>query len=195
MAVAAGILARRSRPPIQHQTQHRHRFRHHRHPLRLRLRRPAARLQFRSRRCRSRNYRHHPRQSVSRATAKTTTPMSRFRCARVAASGRSTRTAYKRAFFRGVAKTLVALDAAANSILAGSLPGSSLSGFIPEWEATLGLPDPCAGDAPTVQQRCDQIRARFVGGGGQSRQHYLDMAKTLGFTITITNFFAVPGRP
>ncbi|MES1996988.1 MAG: putative phage tail protein [Pseudomonadota bacterium] len=90
--------------------------------------------------------------------------------------------------FRGVAKTLVALDAAANSILAGSLPGSSLSGFIPEWEATLGLPDPCAGDAPTVQQRCDQIRARFVGGGGQSRQHYLDMAKTLGFTITITNF-------
>lgn len=89
---------------------------------------------------------------------------------------------------RGISKTIVALDAAASSILAGSLPGSRVSGFIPEWEATLGLPDPCAGSSPTIAQRCDQIRARFIGGGGQSRQHYLDMAQALGFSIKITNF-------
>ena len=92
--------------------------------------------------------------------------------------------------FRGIAKLLVALDAAASSILAGSLPGSLVSGFIPEWEATLGLPDPCAGADPTVSQRAGQIQARFIGGGGQSRQHYIDLAAALGFeiTITITNF-------
>lgn len=79
-------------------------------------------------------------------------------------------------------------DAAAQFILAGSLPGSAQSGFVPEWEATLSLPDPCAGDSPTFQQRRDQIRARFIGGGGQSRGFYLDYAAALGFQISITNF-------
>ncbi len=80
------------------------------------------------------------------------------------------------------------IDAAAQSILAGSLPGSPLSGFVPEWEATLDLPDPCAGDSPTFQQRRDQIRARFIGGGGQSRGFYIDFAAALGFVIAITNY-------
>jgi uncharacterized protein YmfQ (DUF2313 family) len=94
----------------------------------------------------------------------------------------------------GLGKTLERSDGAAMALLAGSLPGAMVSGFLPEWEATLGLPDPCIGSSPTFAQRFAQVLARFVGVGGQSRQHYIDYAAALGFTITITTYStALPG--
>lgn len=78
-------------------------------------------------------------------------------------------------------------DAALNGLLAGSVPGQPTP-MLPEWEAALGLPDPCAGEAPSIAQRLDQVRGRFVGAGGQSREHIADFAAALGFTIAITNF-------
>ena len=80
------------------------------------------------------------------------------------------------------------IDAAASILLDGSLPGSTQSAFLPEWEATLGLPDPCAGANPTFDQRRAQVRTRFIGVGGQSRQRYIDFAAGLGFDIAITNY-------
>lgn len=88
---------------------------------------------------------------------------------------------------RALVAVLEQNDAAASGILAGSLPGLSTP-LLPEWEATLGLPDPCAGDAPTIAQRLDQVRGRFVNAGGQSRERYIEYAAALGFTITITNY-------
>ncbi|RSU46352.1 putative phage tail protein [Sphingomonas sp. S-NIH.Pt15_0812] len=78
-------------------------------------------------------------------------------------------------------------DAAATTLLAGTLPGAETA-MLPEWEATLGLPDPALGDAPTIAQRLDQVRGRFVGIGGQSRGAIIAFAAALGFTIRITNF-------
>lgn len=78
-------------------------------------------------------------------------------------------------------------DGHAGMLLAGALPGA-LTPLLPEWEATLGLPDPCAGASPTIAQRLDQVRGRFVGAGGQSRQHFIDFAAALGFVISITNY-------
>jgi len=86
-----------------------------------------------------------------------------------------------------IGKTFERSDGDANMLLETSLPGS-LTPLLPEWEATLGLPDPCAGAAPTFAQRCDQVRGRFVNAGGQSRQHFIDFAAALGFTISITNY-------
>ncbi len=80
------------------------------------------------------------------------------------------------------------IDAAASILLDGSLPGSGQSSFLPEWEATLGLPDPCAGANPTFDQRRAQVRTRFIGVGGQSRQRYIDFAAGIGFEISITNY-------
>jgi uncharacterized protein YmfQ (DUF2313 family) len=40
------------------------------------------------------------------------------------------------------------LTARANNLLIDAFPGSTYE-LLPEWEATLGLPDPCAGEAPT----------------------------------------------
>jgi uncharacterized protein YmfQ (DUF2313 family) len=60
--------------------------------------------------------------------------------------------------------------------------------LLPEWEASLGLPDPCAGESPTVALRQAQVTARFTAGGGQSTAYFVNFAKTLGYDITITQF-------
>ncbi|TAL89295.1 MAG: DUF2313 domain-containing protein [Candidimonas sp.] len=60
--------------------------------------------------------------------------------------------------------------------------------LLPEWESTLGLPDPCAGPLPTIQQRVAQVVARFTYTGGQSAAYYESVASNLGYLITITQF-------
>jgi uncharacterized protein YmfQ (DUF2313 family) len=60
--------------------------------------------------------------------------------------------------------------------------------LLPEWELTLGLPDPCAGESPTVALRQAQVAARFVASGGQSAPYFINVAAELGYAITITEF-------
>lgn len=95
----------------------------------------------------------------------------------------------------GLGKTFERSDGAGMAILAGSVPGSPLSGFLPEWEATLGLPDPCLGTAPTFAQRFAQVGARFVAIGGSSRANLIAFAAALGFTITVTAYSATHPGP
>lgn len=87
----------------------------------------------------------------------------------------------------GLATAFYRSDAQAGALLAGSLPGNPTS-LLPEWEAALGLPDPCIGPTPTIAQRLNQVRGRLVGAGGQSRARYVLYASALGFEITITNY-------
>lgn len=86
-----------------------------------------------------------------------------------------------------LAQSMTRSDAAAVELLEESLPHKAVT-LLPEWESSLGLPDPCIGPDATQAQRQEQVRARFVGGGGQSRQRYIDFAAALGFDITITNY-------
>lgn len=79
------------------------------------------------------------------------------------------------------------IDAAFSAVLNGSQPGSPTA-MLPEWEATLGLPNPFLGANPSIEQRLDQVRGRFVNTGGQSRQRFIDYAAALGFTISITTY-------
>jgi uncharacterized protein YmfQ (DUF2313 family) len=60
--------------------------------------------------------------------------------------------------------------------------------LLPEWEETLGLPDPCAGEAPTLALRQAQVLARFTADGGQTVDYFIRIAATLGYDITITQF-------
>lgn len=60
--------------------------------------------------------------------------------------------------------------------------------LLPEWEYTLGLPDPCAGPSPSLQVRQQQVAARFVAAGGQTPAYFINVAATLGYPITITEF-------
>lgn len=81
--------------------------------------------------------------------------------------------------------------ARANQLLVDVFPGSTFE-LLPEWEATLGLPDPCAGEAPTIQARVAQVVARMTATGGQSVSYFKNLAAKLGYTVTISQF--VPSR-
>lgn len=78
-------------------------------------------------------------------------------------------------------------NARASNLLIDAFPASTEE-LLPEWELTLGLPDVCAGLAPTVQLRRAQVLARFAATGGQSVQYFIQMAANLGYAITITQF-------
>ncbi len=93
----------------------------------------------------------------------------------------------QRRVLRGLAASLERVDADASGLLETSLPGS-ISPMLPEWEATLGLPDPCLGGTPSFAERAAQVASRFARQGGLSRQRYIDFAAALGFDITITTY-------
>lgn len=95
-----------------------------------------------------------------------------------------------------VAETMEALapsfarsNARANFLVEDAFPANTTE-LLPEWEASLGLPDPCLGEAPTLAARRAEIVARLTGRGGQSRAYMIAYAARLGFTITITEFKA-----
>jgi uncharacterized protein YmfQ (DUF2313 family) len=79
------------------------------------------------------------------------------------------------------------LQSRLNDLIAEIFPCTTLQ-LLPEWEASLGLPDPCTGPLPTIQQRVTAVCAKFSARGGQSKNYYIAVAKALGFTITITEF-------
>jgi len=66
-------------------------------------------------------------------------------------------------------------------------PATSLE-LLDDWERILGLPDDCIGEATSTQDRRAQILYRLTNQGGQSPQFYIDLALTLGFTVTVTEF-------
>lgn len=91
----------------------------------------------------------------------------------------------------GCAPTYARLTDRANNLITDSFPASTYE-LLPEWEASLGLPDPCAGEAPTVPQRRAQVISRLTATGGQSIAYFTAVAAALGYAITITQF--VPSR-
>lgn len=86
-----------------------------------------------------------------------------------------------------IGRTLERSDAAAVALLTDAFPVAPVD-LLPEWEASLGLPDPCLGASPTLAQRQAQVAARFVSGGGQSIAYYTRFAASLGFTITVRQY-------
>ncbi|HLN23874.1 MAG TPA: putative phage tail protein [Patescibacteria group bacterium] len=78
-------------------------------------------------------------------------------------------------------------NARANALLVDAFPATAYE-LLPEWESTLGLPDPCAGASPTLAARRAQVVARLTGLGGQSVAYMIAYAANLGYAITITQF-------
>ncbi|WP_322069973.1 YmfQ family protein [Paraburkholderia bannensis] len=87
----------------------------------------------------------------------------------------------------GLAPSYERATARANYLLVDAFPASPYE-LLPEWESSLGLPDPCAGAAPTVPQRQAQVLARFVGVGGPTIAALEDFASNLGYSVTITQY-------
>jgi uncharacterized protein YmfQ (DUF2313 family) len=61
--------------------------------------------------------------------------------------------------------------------------------LLPDWERNWGLPDPCLTHPPTaLNDRRLALVAKMTMLGGQSRQFFIDLAATYGYTITITEY-------
>jgi uncharacterized protein YmfQ (DUF2313 family) len=83
----------------------------------------------------------------------------------------------------------------ARSIPTETLPSTAVS-LLPEWEASVGLPDPCSGPDPTISQRQAHVVARLTQSSGPSIPSLTAYALALGYPITIQEYApARYGRP
>lgn len=81
------------------------------------------------------------------------------------------------------------IDTAFEQILAERSPATALL-LLAEWEAVLGLPDDCTGGAETIAERRAAAHARMIATGGQSPAYFVELARALGYDITITQYRA-----
>jgi len=87
----------------------------------------------------------------------------------------------------GLSQQLYGVDARADVLLAEADPGQA-SELLADWERVLGLPDPCITTTQTTIRRRAAARTRYTLLGGQSAQFFIDLAASLGYTVTIADF-------
>jgi len=86
----------------------------------------------------------------------------------------------------GVSVEFSRLDARAVDLL-NEMDPAGVSELVPDWEAIMGLPDPCLGANPAFEDRRLAVRRRLVEVGGQSRAYFIDIAVSQGYpNATIT---------
>lgn len=79
-------------------------------------------------------------------------------------------------------------DARSRVLLIDSFPPTAVE-LLPEWEATLGLPDSCGGSPETIQERQARVVVKLQEPGGMSRAYFLNLAAVLGYAdMTIAEF-------
>ena len=87
-----------------------------------------------------------------------------------------------------LAPTYARNTARAANLLVDAFPSTTIE-LLPEWQSSLGLPDPCAPASPLLSQEQAQVVARLTGRGkNQSQAFFINFAATLGYPITITQF-------
>ena len=79
---------------------------------------------------------------------------------------------------------LVARD---NMLLVDAFPATA-DELLPEWEASVGLPDPCSGEDVTVAQRQAHVVARLIETDGPSIASLVGFAAALGYAIKVVEF-------
>ncbi len=86
----------------------------------------------------------------------------------------------------GLATSYRRSDSDANALLNGAFPGTA-SMMLPEWEATVGLPE-IGIEPPTEDDRRRVMLARLAGPRGPSRDAAQAMAALFGLTVGITTY-------
>lgn len=87
----------------------------------------------------------------------------------------------------GLAASQATTQARKNQLLVDSFPTTTVE-LLPEWQRSVGLPDPCAGPDQSFAAARAHLIARIENQGGQSIPYLIAYALALGFTITITQF-------
>lgn len=91
------------------------------------------------------------------------------------------------AFVTGLAQELGRVDARAAALIDETDP-RTITELLPEWEAMLGLPDPCVAIDQTTAERVRGVVAKYIAQGGQSAAYFIAIAAALGYVITVTEF-------
>ena len=91
--------------------------------------------------------------------------------------------------FDAIAPEFVAIDAL-NEQLLDEMSPSTCDLLFDEWEAELGLPGSCTGGVQTDAQRRAAMVERFNFVGRQDKQFFIDLAASIGYTVTIDEFSA-----
>lgn len=60
--------------------------------------------------------------------------------------------------------------------------------MLPDWETAYGLPDPCLQVVLSLDERRTALLQMITIQGGASRQFFINLAKQLGYEITITEY-------
>jgi uncharacterized protein YmfQ (DUF2313 family) len=84
--------------------------------------------------------------------------------------------------------TWARLHTRAGEVIAETFPCTVAAEMLPEWEATLGLPD-CE-PLGTTQQRQAAVCAKFSMRGGQSIDYFIELAAAHGYAIQIETYSA-----
>jgi len=66
-------------------------------------------------------------------------------------------------------------------------PGRTLE-LLPDWERNWGLPEKCLAEPQTIAERHFALVQKMTMLGAQSRQFFIDLAASIGYTITITEY-------
>lgn len=85
---------------------------------------------------------------------------------------------------QAMAEGLARVHARIQQLLKESDPRETLE-LLPDYERIMGLPDPCAGPNPSIEQRRAQVLARFRQMGGPSAEAIIAFAADLGVTILV----------
>jgi uncharacterized protein YmfQ (DUF2313 family) len=89
----------------------------------------------------------------------------------------------------GLAQSYVRSGVRAVNLIYDASPATT-NELLPEWEKSLGLPDPCTVADPSTAQRKAAVLAKFIATGGQSTEYFIAVALALGYVITITELAA-----
>jgi uncharacterized protein YmfQ (DUF2313 family) len=60
--------------------------------------------------------------------------------------------------------------------------------LLPDWERNWGLPDPCYSSPQSIAERQFALVQRMTIEGAQSREFFIEIAASIGYTITITEY-------
>lgn len=88
----------------------------------------------------------------------------------------------------GMSIELARVDARGETLPLEANPGST-SEMLSDWERVAGLPDKCSGELETtLQGRRNSLLAKLSSTGGQSAEYFIQLARTLGYDVTIEEF-------
>lgn len=87
----------------------------------------------------------------------------------------------------GLAEELARVETRAQDLVREADPQTTVE-MLADWERQLGLPGSCVTVEQTETERRNAVIAKLRHTGGQSRQFFIDLASTLGATITVDEF-------